>query len=107
MAIALRTQAAGFDEVTVADLIPTQRFDTQIVQEMADTASEYGRMRTRVLLVGGSKGPNYLRVALDTLAAELPNAHRMTLRGLTHEGPENDGQPGVVARVLQDFFTAP
>ncbi|MGI5243814.1 hypothetical protein [Dactylosporangium sp. CA-139066] len=39
-------------------------------------------------------------------ARVLPHAERMTLDGLTHEGPEDDGKPLVVARVLRDFCTA-
>jgi Tetracyclin repressor-like, C-terminal domain len=57
----------------------------------------------RVLLLGGTKSPDYLSVALSELAAVLPHAQRVTLPGLTHEGPEDDGRPLVVAQALRDF----
>ena len=48
-----------------------------------------------------------VRVALDELERVLPHAARMTLDGLTHEGPEDDGHPVLVAGVLRDFFAGP
>jgi len=107
MAIGLRTQTQRPDGVTIADLIPTQHFDMRIVQDMADTGPEYALLQARVLLLGGTKSPDYLSVALRELAAVLPRARQVTLHGLTHEGPEDDGCPLVVAQVLRDFFTAP
>jgi pimeloyl-ACP methyl ester carboxylesterase len=107
MAVGLRARPGGVDEVAIADLIPTQHFDMRIVRDMADTAPEYARLRARVLLLGGTRSPDYLGTALSELAAVLPHARRVTLRGLTHEGPEDDGHPLVVARALRDFFAAP
>ncbi|MEV1168560.1 hypothetical protein [Nonomuraea sp. NPDC049784] len=78
--------------------------DMQIIRELADTAQDYTELRARVLLLGGSKSPAYFSVALDKLAAVLPHARRMTLTGLGHSGPENDGDPVVVAQALRDFF---
>jgi pimeloyl-ACP methyl ester carboxylesterase len=107
LAIGLRARTRNTDEAAIADLIPTQHFDMQIVRDMADTAPEYARLRARVLLLGGTKSPNYLSAALGELAAVLPHAKRVTLHGLTHEGPEDDGHPIVVAQALRNFFTTP
>ena len=107
MAVGLRTQTGRAGEVAIADLIPTQHFDMRIVRDMADTAPDYARLRARVLLLGGTKSADYFGVALGELADVLPHAKRVTLRGLTHEGPEDDGDPLVVAQVLRDFFAAP
>jgi len=107
MAVALRARTRRPDEVAIADLVPTQHFDVRIVRDMADTVPDYARLQARVLLLGGTRSPDYLSVALSELAAVLPHAQRVTLQGLTHEGPENDGQPFVVAKALRDFFTAP
>jgi hypothetical protein len=74
---------------------------------MADTAAEYARLPAFAFLLGGTRSPDYLDVALGELAAVLPHAKRFTLPGLTHDGPEDDGHPLVVAQVLRDFFTAP
>jgi pimeloyl-ACP methyl ester carboxylesterase len=108
MAVGLRAQSKrGQDEVAIADLIPTQHFDMQIVREMADTASEYAPLQARVLLLGGTRSPEYLRLALSELANVLPQAQRVILRGLGHSDSEDDGRPLVVGRTLRDFFTAP
>jgi len=107
MAVALRAQTRRADEVAIADLVPTQHFDVRIVRDMADTLPDYARLQARVLLLAGTRSPAYLSVALSELAAVLPLARRLTLQGLTHEGPEDDGHPFVVAQALPDFFTAP
>jgi pimeloyl-ACP methyl ester carboxylesterase len=107
LSVAMRASGRGTDEVSIADLVPTHRFDMHIVRELADTAPDYATVRARVLLLDGSKAPAYFRVALDELAAVLPHPQRATLPGLTHTGPEDDGHPPVVAQVLRDFFTAP
>jgi pimeloyl-ACP methyl ester carboxylesterase len=104
LAIGLRARTTSTDEVAIADLIPTQHFDMRIVQDMADTAPEYALLQARVLLLGGTKSPGYLSAALGELTAVLPHAKRLTLHGLTHEGPEDDGHPLVVAQALRDFF---
>jgi len=107
MAVGLRAQTTRAGEVSIADLIPTQHFDMQIVQDMADTAPEYALLQARVLLLGGTNSPDYLSVTLSELAAVLPHTRRVTLQGLAHDGPEDDGRPLVVAQALRDFFTAP
>jgi pimeloyl-ACP methyl ester carboxylesterase len=106
-AVGLRLQRARADEVRIASLIPTMHFDVQIVREMADTAPEYTALEMPVLLLGGTKSPDYLGTALSELAAVLPHAERVTLPGLDHSGPEDDGSPLAVAQTLRDFFTAP
>jgi pimeloyl-ACP methyl ester carboxylesterase len=106
LSVGMRLERRRPGEVAVADLIPTQHFDMQIVQEMANSATEYSRLPTRVLLLGGTKSPAYLSATLDELAKVLPECRRVTLRGCTHEGPENDGYPVVVARALGEFFSA-
>jgi hypothetical protein len=59
------------------------------------------------LLLGGSKSPDYLSVALRELAAVLPRSQPMTLHSLGHSGPEDDGSPMIVAQILRAFFTTP
>jgi pimeloyl-ACP methyl ester carboxylesterase len=106
MALGLRAQRnEDGDAVPIVDLIPTEHFDMRIVQEMADTAAQYASLQTQVLLLGGTKGPEYLRIPLGELAVVLPRARRQTLPGLDHSGPEDDGGPLAVARALRSFFT--
>ena len=107
IALGLRAQGGHReDEASIAELIPTQRYDMRIVRELADTGPDYARLPARVLLLGGTRAPRFLGVALDELERVLPHAERRTLQGLTHEGPEDDGRPLLVAQVLRDFFLA-
>jgi pimeloyl-ACP methyl ester carboxylesterase len=106
-AAVMRGRNRSADDVPAADLVPTMRFDVQIAREMADTAPEYASLLARVLLMGGAKSPDYLGTALRELAAVLRQGQVVTLPGLSHSGPQNDGSPKVVARVLRDFFIAP
>ncbi|GAA4606024.1 alpha/beta hydrolase [Actinoallomurus liliacearum] len=92
------------DDVAVMELIPTERFDMQIIREMADTLPDYTALQARVLLLGGSKSPAYLIEPLERLATILPHARSAILPGLGHSGPENDGDPGAVAQALRTFF---
>ncbi|WP_433219206.1 alpha/beta fold hydrolase [Dactylosporangium sp. CS-047395] len=106
LALGLRAQKAGPDETTIAELIPTQGHDVRLAEELADTVPDYAAVRARVLLLGGTRGPSFFEPALAALAATLPDARRITFPGLTHEGPEDDGHPLVVAPALREFFTA-
>jgi pimeloyl-ACP methyl ester carboxylesterase len=72
---------------------------------MADTLEAYSSLGTQFLLLHGSKSPAYLKLAVDRLAATLPRNNRVTLPGLGHDGPENDGRPEQVAKQLRRFFT--
>ena len=99
-----RNSPAG--DVPSADLVPTMRFDVQIAREMADTTAEYSALRARVLLMAGTRSPDYLGTAVRELAAVIPRCQVVTLPGLGHSGPQNDGRPQAVARALRDFFTA-
>jgi pimeloyl-ACP methyl ester carboxylesterase len=94
------------DDVPIAALIPTQHFDMLIVRDMADTVKDYAALDAQVLLLGGTKSPAYLSVALDELFTTLPHARRITFRGLGHSGPEDDGDPQRVGEALRNFFKA-
>ena len=108
MAIGSRLQRAPpEDEVPVEALVPTMHFDMRLIREMADTVQDYQALDTQVLLLGGAKSPAYLHVAQDALSAVLPHARRVTLPGLGHSGPDDDGDPPRVAEALRDFFGAP
>lgn len=103
-AIAMRDRNAAPGDVPVAALVPTMRFDVQIAREMADTTAEYAALQGHVLLIGGTRSPDYLGAALRELAAVIPHNQVATLPGLGHAGPQNEGRPEVVARVLRGFF---
>lgn len=88
-------------------LIPSTRYDFQVVLNRGGAVPSYRTVDTQLLLLGGSKSPAYLKKALATLATTLPHARRVELPGLDHSGPWNadlGGQPPVVAEQLRQFF---
>jgi pimeloyl-ACP methyl ester carboxylesterase len=99
---AQRTVPEG--DIPIPDLVPTIRFDRQLLLELADTAPDYAAITARVLLLGGSKSPAYLHTALDALSSVLPNATRTTFPGLDHSGPDDNGNPPRVAEALREFY---
>src|SRR5262249_30160870 len=70
MALIMKMQGdSKGDDVTIRSLVPTQRLDVHIVEEMSDTLEDYVSLTIPVLLLGGDKSPAFLRLALDRLAA--------------------------------------
>jgi pimeloyl-ACP methyl ester carboxylesterase len=103
LSMRVKDDAKG-DDVTIRSLIPTQHYDMVVVHETADTLHDYEALQARVLLMGGSKSPPFLKTALDALARTLPHVERVTLPGLDHFGATNDGKPSIVAAELRRFF---
>ncbi len=104
MNLALRAQAKDVkgDDVSVRDLVLTMRYDAQAVRQSADLVDEARQLKAHVLLLGGSKSPNYLKTAVRALQAALPKAESVEFAGLGHLAPED--QPLVVAQTLRPFF---
>jgi pimeloyl-ACP methyl ester carboxylesterase len=106
--LAMRTQRTVPDgDIPIPDLVPTMRFDHQLVVELADTGPEYAALTASVLLLGGSKSPPYLQVALDELSSVLPNSRQVIIAGLGHSGPDEGGDPERVAEDLREFYAEP
>jgi pimeloyl-ACP methyl ester carboxylesterase len=93
-------------DVRMADLVPTQRYDLRLVQELADTLADYRSVKADVLLLGGSKSPAFLTTTLDALEGTLPHVQRITFAGLGHGGPDDGGDPERVGAALRAFFTS-
>jgi pimeloyl-ACP methyl ester carboxylesterase len=98
------------EDVTMRVLAPTLHYDFQLVAQMAETLKNFQAIRAEVLLLGGSKSPAWLKVALDALAKTLPTARRIEFPGLDHGGSSDIsstnrfGQPEIVALELRQFF---
>ena len=96
--------------MTMRMLAPTLHYDFQIVSEMANAQERFRALQTETLLLGGSKSPRYLKLALDTLEQILPHAQRIEFPGLNHGGSSDasatnrGGQPALVAQALRSFF---
>jgi hypothetical protein len=88
-------------------LAPTLHYDFQLVAETEGKLENFGAIGAEVLLLGGSKSPAYLKVALDALEKVLPDAKRIELTGLGHGASGNTnrgGRPQLVAQELRRFF---
>ncbi len=101
---------AASGDITMTMLAPTLHYDFQLVAEMAETLENFRAVRAEVLLLGGSKSPAWLKVALDALEKVLPRAKRIEFPGLDHGGSSDvsstnrSGKPELVARELRRFF---
>jgi pimeloyl-ACP methyl ester carboxylesterase len=90
--------------VPLQELIPTMRYDMQLVIESEDALDTFKTISAKVLLLGGSKSQSFLGVALDGLGTVLAKVQRIELKGLDHLGPDNSGKPERVASELRRFF---
>jgi pimeloyl-ACP methyl ester carboxylesterase len=105
LSLVMRVQGTSKgDDVSMRSLAPTLHYDVRIVQDMSDTLDDYKNLQARVLLLGGTESPAFLCGALDGLSRTLPRVERVTLPGLGHDGPEDDGRPELVAERLRCFF---
>lgn len=85
-------------------LIPTVHCDNQLVAASAGQVGRFAVVSAQVLLVGGDNSNLYLDMALDALQQVLPQAGRVTLRGIGHMAADNTGKPEELAGVLRRFF---
>ncbi len=91
------------------ELLPSMRFDFQVVSERGGALASYRDVQTPILLLGGTRSPAYLKEALNALEETLPHARRAVLPGLHHSGPWNrdrGGSPEVVAEQTRSFLRA-
>lgn len=90
--------------VTIKSLLPTMRYEVQMITTMGHTVEAYRDVPAEVLLLGGSKSADYLKRALDTLEKILPHAQRIEFPGFDHVAADNSGHPERVAEELRRFF---
>jgi hypothetical protein len=91
-------------DIPIEKIIPTMHYDVQLAKDTEGTIQSFRAVDADVLLMGGSKSPPYLRLALDELEAVLPRRRRVELPGLDHQAPDNSEQPSRVAAKLREFF---
>jgi pimeloyl-ACP methyl ester carboxylesterase len=102
--LACKKEKVKSDDVPIQALIPTVHFDVQLVSETEGTLERFKAVFADVLLLGGSKSPAYLQLALDALAKVLPHATQVKFRGLDHLGPTDDGDALRVAAEVRRFL---
>jgi pimeloyl-ACP methyl ester carboxylesterase len=71
----------------VAARMPKVRAEFEALFADRVPAAAYRALAMPVRLLGGTRSPLPARQVLDLLQAELPNARRVTLKGLSHLGP--------------------
>jgi pimeloyl-ACP methyl ester carboxylesterase len=107
MMMAREDKKALADDVTMRKLAPTLHYDFQLVVELEGALETFREIPADVLLLGGSRSPAYLSVALDALERVVPHVRRVELAGLGHGASGNTdrgGKPDVVAQHLRRFF---
>jgi pimeloyl-ACP methyl ester carboxylesterase len=106
MTFALKAEAQEVkgDDVPLQKLIPTIHFDAPMVFATENTIGRFKDVSADVLLLGGSRSPAYLKLALDHLNTILPHVTRVELQGVGHLAADNGGQPERVAQELRRFF---
>jgi len=88
-------------------LAPTLHYDFQVVATLSGQAQRFAAITADVLLMGGSKSPQFLKDALASVEVALPRARRIELPGLDHAASWNEdqrGNPGPVATELRRYF---
>lgn len=94
------------DKVPLKTLIGAMYHDIKVVQDAKAILKKYEEIKAEVLLLGGDKSRDFLTTNLDIVHASLPNAKRITLKGIGHVAADNNGKPESVAKELRLFFKA-
>lgn len=92
------------DDVTLKVLMPTLKFDIQLVNETEGKLDDFKNVSAEVLLLGGSKSPLFLKHSLAALNKKLPHVSCKELKGLDHDSAQNYGKPEVIAKEIKEFF---
>jgi pimeloyl-ACP methyl ester carboxylesterase len=104
MSLALKGEKVKNGDVPLRKIIPTMHYDAIAVNDMEGTLASFGTVNAEVLLLGGTKSPRYLKLALDALEGTLPHVRRVEFQGVGHLAADNSGKPNIVARELRKFF---
>ena len=101
-------KSAKSGDITMRMLAPTLQHDFQVVAEMNGKLTTFRAINKEILLLGGSKSPNFLKADLNALEKVLPDAARVEFPGLGHAAAWNydkqrnpDGNPERVAQELK------
>jgi hypothetical protein len=92
------------DDVTLKELMPTLKFDIQLVNETEGKLENFKNVSAEVLLLNGSKSPIFLKNSTKSLNKVLPNATQKELNGLDHDSAQNYGKPEIIAKEIKKFF---
>lgn len=82
-------------------LIPPQLHDVRAIDDLGVRLDAYAEITTLIVLLGGERSPAHLGARLDALATCLPQAERIVVRRMGHDG--NLKAPADIARVVGDL----
>lgn len=89
------------------ELAVALHYDFQLVAEMAEKVDSFKDISAKLLLLGGSESPAYLKISLNALEKVLPKAKRIEINHIGHAGSWNTdrgGKPELVAIELRNFL---
>jgi pimeloyl-ACP methyl ester carboxylesterase len=92
------------DDVSIEDLMPTLKFDVQLVNETEGKLDKFKNVQAEVLLIVGSKSSLLIKHSLETLEKLLPNFKHIELQGLDHDSAQNYGKPEIIAQEIKQFL---
>ena len=103
---AIENDSKTKNKVPLKSLIRAMSNDIKIVQDAKEILEKYKQIKADVLLLGGNKSKDFLTATLDIINKGLPNAKRVTFKGIGHIAADNHGRPESVAKELKLFFEA-
>lgn len=83
-------------------LLPTVSHDFRAVEEGGANLERFAALRSRALLIGGTRSPRHLKETLHTLGGVLPEAEKVLVEEAGHGSPTE--KPGLVAPALRSFL---
>lgn len=92
------------DDVTLKELMPTLKFDLELVNETEGKLENFKNVSAQVLLLGGSKSHIFLKHNLQALNKLLPHVTCKILEGLDHDSAQNYGKPEIIAQEIKQFL---
>ena len=92
------------DDLHPKNLLPTMKYDAQLVNETEGKLNNFKDVSAEVLLFGGSESPLFLKRCLDSLDKVLPNSNRIELQDFNQDSAQNYGKPELIAEKLLKFF---
>ncbi len=92
------------DDVTLKDLMPTLKFDVQLVNETEGKIENFKEVKAEILLLNGGKSPIFLKNSIEALKKVLPKVKHIELQGLDHDSAQNYGKPEIIAQEIKSFY---
>ncbi len=92
------------DSVSSIDLIPTAKYDYQILLETEETRESYKNVSAEVLLLSSCNSTPLIKESSTNLDYVLPHSNHKEIKGLTHDSAQDYGKPKLIAQEIKDFY---